>query len=100
MSKRSKTEIAIENYEIACRNLVRFFEARQDLTCDEYDKEFYHYWFNNESYHFTLDDIIHDLRTKQPKGNIIEWHNGAHDNIFEINYKSWCMGLRHEQLNR
>ena len=97
MRKRSKTEIAIENHEISCRNLVKLFEAKQGLTCDEYDKE-YHYWFNNESYHFTLDDIIHDLRTNQPKGYIIKWSNEDIDHIFDINYKSWCMGLRHEQL--
>lgn len=47
-------------------------------------------------YHFTLNDIVHDIDTNQPKGLILEWHDT--DTI--INFKSYCMGLRNEHLCR
>jgi hypothetical protein len=55
-------------------------------------------------YFFNLSDIILDLNTKQPKGNILNWQSEDVDfNMFNekqqhINYKSYTMGLRHEQL--
>jgi hypothetical protein len=55
-------------------------------------------------YFFNLSDIILDLNTKQPKGNILDWQSEDVDfNMFNekqqhINYKSYTMGLRHEQL--
>lgn len=45
------------------------------------------------------------MKTKQPKGNILDWQSSDVDfNMFNekpqhINYKSYTMGLRHEQLN-
>ncbi len=58
--------------------------------------------FNGDLY-FNFDDILLDINTKQPKGNIISWY---YDNIDHpenetkwINYKSYTMGLRIKNLN-
>lgn len=53
--------------------------------------------------YFSLDDIYHDLKTDQPKGQIFEWQNACIDAYFQgitenINYRSWCDGLRFETL--
>lgn len=51
-----------------------------------------------------MSDIILDLNTKQQKGNILNWQSeDVEFNMFNekqqhINYKSYTMGLRHEQL--
>ena len=55
---------------------------------------------------FNLSDIILDLNTNQPKGNILKWQseevdfNMFNENQQHINYKSYTMGLRHKQLNK
>jgi len=55
-------------------------------------------------YFFNLSDIILDLKTKQPKGQILDWQsdgvdfNMFNDNQQHINYKSYTMGLRYNQL--
>ena len=96
-----------EKYEFACNELVKKFCNKQGLQFD--------YWINDEiggiasfsnSYFFNLCDIILDLKTKQPKGLILSWQdegvefNFNHQNITNINYKSYTMGLRYEQLTK
>lgn len=48
-------------------------------------------------YFFSIDDIIFDIDTNQPKGLIIQWLEESleyKDKI--INYKSYSKGLRYE----
>lgn len=92
-------------YELVCNEFVQKFCDKQEIDFDG--------WVGNEiggialfacQYSFNLSDIILDLTTKQPKGLILEWQNADVDfNMFNenqqfINYKSYTMGLRHEQL--
>lgn len=57
-----------------------------------------------DQYYFNLSDIILDIIGKQPKGFILQWQDdGVEANInskfiSNINYKSYTMGLRYEQL--
>lgn len=49
---------------------------------------------------FSLQDIILDIETKQPKGAILEWHDGNLENPEKaINYSSYVKGLRVEAVN-
>lgn len=59
-----------------------------------------------------FEDIRYDIETEQPKRNIKDWYNYTSeqlklqtytDDIPQVNYKSWCMGLRpynQEQLQK
>jgi len=46
---------------------------------------------------FDFKDIIFDIKTNQPEGNIINWfvavveYRGNEDYIADMSYKSWCM---------
>ena len=89
-----------------CNDYILAFEKKQGIVSDG--------WVGDEvggiasfacQYFFNLSDIILDLNTKQPKGLILNWQSEDVDfNMFNekqqhINYKSYTMGLRHEQLN-
>jgi hypothetical protein len=70
----------------------------------------FEYWPGNDiggvaaygDYFFNFSDILFDIDTEQPIGQIIEWHNACVDyHCIEkpsetqfINYRSWCMGAR------
>lgn len=46
-------------------------------------------------YHFSINDIIFDIDTSQPKGLITEWLEGCLENNGKsINYQSYSKGLR------
>jgi hypothetical protein len=92
-------------YEATCMEWVQLFCEKQDLEFDG--------WVGNEvggiagfasQYFFNLSDIIFDLNSNQFKGLILRWQNDAVDfNMFKetpkyINYKSYTMGLRYDQL--
>ena len=101
----SKIQETIDRYEKACNDLITLFCEKQDL---EFDLDF-DGWVGNEvggiasfasQYFFNLSDIIHDLKTNQKKGLILQWqiedveHNLGNENPKHINYKSYTMGLR------
>ncbi len=50
---------------------------------------------------FNISDIYYDLKSNQPKGRIIEWlyESLEHENQ-TINYRSYCMGARFENLKK
>lgn len=49
--------------------------------------------------YFNFRDIKYDIDTKQPKGRIIEWHDMClEQQKFNINYQSYCMGLRPQHI--
>ena len=92
-------------YEATCNKWVNLFCEKQDLE--------FSYWVADEiggiacfidEYFFNLSDIILDMNSNQPKGLILDWQNDGVDfNMFKetpkyINYKSYTMGLRYDQL--
>ena len=106
MAKTIKLQELNKQYEFVCNEWIRKFCNKQDIDFDG--------WVGGEiggiasfacQYFFNLSDLILDLNTKQPKGLILDWQSEDVDfNMFNekqqhINYKSYTMGLRHEQLN-
>ena len=49
--------------------------------------------FFGEHYLFTIDNILFDLSTNQPKGLILEWFDTDFKGI-NVNFKSYSMGHR------
>ena len=96
-----------KDYYNICNEYIDAFIKKQSISFDG--------WVGNEvggiasfscQYFFNLSDIILDLNTKQPKGLIIDWQSDAVDfNMFNpspqnINYKSYTMGLRFDNLEK
>ena len=98
-----------ENYKSACAAYVRAFEAKQGIE--------FEYWIGEEvggatsfggEWCFSMLEIIHDVDTRQPKGQILQWHSECLEHAQslpegsqlykKINYRSYCMGLRFGDL--
>ena len=95
----------LKDFERATSLLVEMF-------CHKHDTEIDHIICGNicgvyctgDNY-FSLDDIYFDMKTDQPKGLIFDWQNANIDAHFQgikdtINYQSWCMGLRFEEIKK
>lgn len=95
------------NLRQAIKRYVTAFEEKHELQ--------FEFWVGDmigtvamfSDYFFKFEDIIIDLETYQPGGQIFEWYNACieHQNIKDptkthyINYSSWCKGARFEMLN-
>ena len=78
----------------AIREIIARFEEKQELNFEfAVGDDLLDVLGFNGLYYFTLQDIVHDLATVQPKGLITEWQDYTINNGF-INYKSYCMGAR------
>lgn len=95
----------IKSYECACNEAIEEFCKKQDIEFDG--------WVSDEiggialfisQYSFSIDDIILDLRTKQPKGLILQWQDDYIEESIKVNfplnlnYKSYTMGARFNLL--
>ena len=89
-----------ENYEKAVNAYIDEFCKKQGCYLE--------YWVSDDiggiacfgDYaFFNFDEIRHDIDTKQPVGLIFDWIYDSVDNENKtINYKSYCMGLRFEDV--
>lgn len=100
-----KNKDLLTQYENICNQIVVKFAAKQKLEFD--------YWIADEiggiacfanQYYINFSDIILDLKTRQKKGLILDWQDDYvefnHDReVYKnINYKSYTIGLRFEDL--
>lgn len=91
----NKLKKAIESYENICNELAEEFCRKQDMIFDG--------WAGNQiggiaycnDFFFNMNDIILDLKSNQPKGNIIDWYY-SNTEEHTINYYSYTRGLRVE----
>ena len=96
-----------DRYEAVCLEYIKLFCEKQEVDFDG--------WVGDEiggvasfvfvgEYYFHLSDIILDIDTNQPKGLILNWQNEGVDfnkltkDTKHINYKSYTMGLRLNQI--
>jgi len=101
-----------DRYEAVCLEYIKLFCEKQELDFDG--------WVGDEiggvssfvsvvssfigEYYFHLSDIILDIDTNQPNGLILNWQNEGVDfnkltkDTKHINYKSYTMGLRFNQI--
>jgi len=94
----------IKDYEDACNAIVARFSKKQGIEFDG--------WVGDDiggiasficQYFFDMHDIVLDLKTNQKKGFIMQWQDDGVDAHFEgvesnINYNSYIMGLRYQDL--
>ena len=87
-----------KKFDETISEIVKKFEKKQRVFSDDLDKPLEHIWFMEGLMFLTLSDIIFDLETDQPKGQIIEWffnyERERMNGIRFINYKSYSMGAR------
>ena len=97
---KKQIDTPLRAFEVAVDRLLMEF-------CDKHDLS-YEFSVGNDSvdmflisdYSFSLSDIYFDLKSNQLQGKIIEWYDYLLDNEVNINYYSYCMGLRKEQLSK
>lgn len=105
MNRTIKLEELNKQYEFVCHEWVQKFCNKQKIDFDG--------WVSDEiggiasfacQYFLNLSDIILDIKTKQPKGLILDWQSESVDfNMLKeekqyISYKSYTMGLRYSNL--
>jgi hypothetical protein len=103
-----KIESLILGYNTACDKIVQAFCKKQGLEFD--------FWIADEvgtiasfslSYFFKMEDIVHDIKTNQKAGLILDWHNDSTHYNFNleidkrvyVNYQSYCMGMRFSDIS-
>lgn len=87
---------AVELFEYAARNLIKEFCQKQDLQF-----EFDNYDVGGgiiclSDYFFNIEDIYFDMKHNLPKDKILQWYDYRLMHDTNINYRSYCMGLREE----
>ena len=98
MKKQTKTPSRA--FEVAVDRLLIEFCEKHDLSYEFSVGEDSIDVFLISDYFFSLSDIYFDIKSNQPQGKIIEWHDYILENEVNINYYSYCMGLRKEQLSK
>jgi len=86
----------VELYEYAARNLIKEFCHKQDLQFefDNYDVGIGIICLSD--YVFNIEDIYFDMKHNLPKDKILQWYDYRLMHDTNINYRSYCMGLREE----
>ena len=97
MKKQSPQEQeAVELFEYAARNLIKEFCRKQDLQFefDNYDVGIGIICLSD--YFFNIEDIYYDMKHNKPKDKILQWYDYVLTHESNINYRSYCMGMREE----
>ena len=97
MKKQSPKEIeAVALLEYAARNLIKEFCDKQELQFefDNYDVGIGVICLSD--YFFNIEDIYFDMKNDKPKGKILQWYDYVLMRESNINYRSYCMGMREE----
>lgn len=98
-------------------NKIEKLKQKYDKICNEYITEFvkkHDYEFSSwvsdevggiacfiEQYFFCFEDIVYDINNNCPKELIFKWQEDCvenMDNNKKINFKSYCMGLRFQDI--
>ena len=97
MKKQSpKEQEAVGLFEYAARNLIKEFCDKQELQFefDNYDVGMGIICLSD--YVFNIEDIYFDMKHNKPKGKILQWYDYVLTHESNINYRSYCMGMREE----
>jgi len=78
--------------------IVKAFEDKQEIDFGVDSVGLNEHYFWNDVYTFSFDDIVIDLNTNQKAGFIKEWYSDCRTKCIDINYNSYCMGLRPRDL--
>ena len=95
-----KEQEAVELFEYAARNLIKEFCDKQDLQFefDNYDVGIGIICLSD--YVFNIEDIYFDMKNDKPNGKILQWYDYVLTHNANINYNSYCMGMREELITK
>ena len=97
MKKQSlKEKEVVELYEYAARNLIKEFCHKQDLQFEFDNYDIVKGVVCLSDYFFNIEDIYFDMKLNLPKDKILQWYDYRLMHDTNINYRSYCMGLREE----
>jgi hypothetical protein len=98
----------ITEFEKATDTLIKMFCRKQGCEVDYLVVDDITGVYNVGDYFCSLTDIYFDIKQNKPKGLIFEWQNYLTDYNLQfpdnikscfINYSSYCMGARFQDLN-
>lgn len=103
MSITKKINDLDARYSQCCDEYIKLFCEKQEIDYENFE------WLHtnetatfNDEYFFSIEEIIYDINTEQPKHNILEWqdyivkHTLDNNKLPTINYRSYCIGARYE----
>jgi hypothetical protein len=101
-----KTKL-ISKYEQAVTEIVKQFIVKNCEVSYKESIDYIEYWVGDKVGGYVqiadrcilFGDILHDIKTEQPKGKLFEWYDYCVENQNEpnrssINYESYCMGFK------
>ena len=101
MKKQSPQEQeAVELFEYAARNLIKEFCRKQDLQFEFENSDIEAGVVCLSDYFFNIEDIYYDMKHNKPKGKILQWYDYRLIHNSNINYRSYCMGMREELIKQ
>ena len=92
----SKEREAVELFEYATRNLIKEFCDKQDLQFEFENSDIEAGVVCLSDYFFNIEDIYYDMKHNKPKDKILQWYDYVLTHESNINYRSYCMGMREE----
>ena len=97
MKKQSSQEReAVELFEYAARNLIKEFCHKQDLQFEFENSDIEAGVVCLSDYFFNIEDIYFDMKHNKPQGKILQWYDYRLMHNSNINYRSYCIGMREE----
>jgi len=105
--KESKMSKFLKDFERSTNLLVEMFCKKQECEVDHIVADDITGVYAIGDNFFSLSDIYYDMKENKPKGLIFEWQNylsdinmSIGDNVEKcfINYDSYCMGARFENI--
>lgn len=90
-----------KTYQMACNEYVQKFANKQDIQFSGWIGDIGQVACFIDQYFFSMDDIVLDINKKLPKGLILKWQDdGIEFSELRMNYRSYSMGLRFEDLKQ
>mgnify|MGYP000927690439 FL=1 len=97
MKKQSSQEREAEElFEYAARNLIKEFCHKQDLQFEFENSDIEAGVVCLSDYFFNIEDIYFDMKHNKHQGKILQWYDYRLMHNSNINYRSYCMGMREE----
>ena len=97
-----KIEKLKKEYDKVINDFIKLFEEKQGVC--------FEYWIADniggiacfgDILFFNLDDIVYDLTSNQPKGQIIDWvYESIYNEDAKLNYYSYSKGLKFSDLKK
>lgn len=90
----------INNYETSINNIIAEFEKKHGVVAELWIGDDVGGVCNFGDYYLNFSDILIDLKSDAPLGEIFKWYNATLNQLdkkrkVKINYDIWIMGLNY-----